>query len=127
MADRNSAKGRGTADEGRRCPVSGKRSYPTVHIAKTHARGLARHINEAGDFSVNMYVYECPDCHRIHLTRSPGSKELGFNTIVFQAPPRSLQRWAMTGNGTPKPAFGQAEQWEERPVQRRRKPKRTNL
>lgn len=75
------------------CP-SGKTGHRDVHLATVAAREFARALNREHRYAEDMYAYRCPDCRRWHLTR----KDNWYgepHAVVFRAPPRALQDWAM--------------------------------
>lgn len=76
------------------CPKQGKRKYRGIRDATTGARNLARELNRFGIFAQDMYVYVCPHCRRIHLTRDAEHHGVPHKK-VFTAPTEDLQRWAM--------------------------------
>lgn len=73
---------------------SGKTAYRTQRHARYVARLTARALNHAHEYSVTLYIYTCPECGAIHLTHRK-SWHGHENTLVFTAPPRALQDWAM--------------------------------
>jgi len=77
----------------KKCP-SGKSPYRNPRDLRITARNLARALNRSHEYVRDMYAYRCPDCHQFHLT-SWNTYEGQENALIFTAPPRSLQEWAM--------------------------------
>lgn len=73
----------------KRCET-GKVRHSNVARAKTAAHHFAITLNRDGIIARTMYAYRCEKCRGWHLTRQ------GMNaTLVLQAAPEHLQRWAM--------------------------------
>lgn len=73
---------------------SGKKRHTSLRNAKTAAHAFARVLNREKKIAENMYAYQCSKCRGWHLTRQAGWANV---TLVMQAAPESLQRWAMDG------------------------------
>lgn len=77
----------------RSCP-SKKIQYATMTDARHGAKRLARNLNREGKYAEDLYTYRCQSCKRWHLTRQNRST----STLVFVAPSRALQAWAIHGD-----------------------------
>ncbi|QDP45540.1 hypothetical protein SEA_FUZZBUSTER_56 [Microbacterium phage FuzzBuster] len=73
---------------------TGKVRHTSLARAKTAAHAFARELNREKRIAQNMYAYRCSTCRGWHLTRQAGWSNV---TLVMQAAPESLQRWAMDG------------------------------
>lgn len=76
------------------CPKSKKRKYRGERDATDGARALARMLNRYGIMAQDLYIYTCPDCRKVHLTRDAEHHGKAHKK-VFAAPSEELQRWAM--------------------------------
>lgn len=77
----------------RECP-SAKARHSSLRSAKASAHGLARDLNAAGRYSTDLYAYRCADCRFWHTTKRATWDGVS-NRLVFYAPTRALQDWAM--------------------------------
>ncbi len=77
------------------CP-SGKASHSSLANARIAARTFARQLNRERKLAEAMYGYRCAECGRWHITRR--DEWMGHeNTLLAEAAPEELQRWAMYG------------------------------
>ena len=75
------------------CP-SGKASHSSLANARIAARTFARQLNRERKLAETLYGYRCPYCRHWHITRR--EDWLGrANTLLAEAAPEELQRWAM--------------------------------
>lgn len=77
----------------RTCP-SGKAGHASVEAAAFSAKAFSIELNRRGLYSDDLYAYRCGDCRRWHTTRR-AEWNGHVNRIVYVAPSRELQRWAM--------------------------------
>jgi hypothetical protein len=85
-----------TGPQGAHHCASGKAGHSSIERTRIAARSFAIHLNQTGELSFDMFGYRCPDCHHWHITHRD-EWDGRPNLLVFEAPPESLQRWAITG------------------------------
>lgn len=78
-----------------RC-TTGKVCHTSLASAKAAARLFSRTLNRNKVMAESMFAYRCTQCRRWHLTRQ-ATYEGTENTLVHEAAPEELQRWAMGG------------------------------
>lgn len=76
------------------CEEQGKHRHSSLYWAKVAAREIHRTMNRNGELATNLYVYRCPSCGSLHLTR----KAVHYGEpqqLILEAAPVALQLWAM--------------------------------
>jgi hypothetical protein len=76
--------------------TSEKAGHSSIANVRIAARAFAISLNQQGELSFDMYAYRCKLCRHWHITHA-SEWDGRPNLLVYEAPPETLQRWAITG------------------------------